>query len=76
MNNLIKRTRTSATKAVLARGKEPARPKAERVTYSFNLDDIRDIRISTIEVIAKGIVVTPPRPRPFTVELTIERTGH
>lgn len=73
MENVSKRNGMSATKAVRTSGKQAAGTKPELVTYSFNLDDIRDIRIS---VTARGVVVTPPRPRPFTVEVTVEQTGH
>jgi len=66
-----KRNRSEAATTRSARkSRLPAAPKPELVKYSFNLDEIRNIRIS---IASTGVVVGPPPPRPFKIELTIER---
>jgi hypothetical protein len=66
-----KRNRSEAAITRPARtNRLPPAPKPELVKYSFNLDEIRTIRIS---IGSTGVVVSPPRPRPFKIELTIER---
>lgn len=51
------------------RGRKP--PEREPVAFSFNVADIKNM---TLTLTSKGIVVTPPRPKQFVVELSFEVT--
>lgn len=65
----------TAAKSTRSR-KSPATPRPRLAKYSFDLDQIRIIGLT---IGSTGVVVTPPRPRPFGVpihiELTIEQAG-
>ncbi|UGB38919.1 hypothetical protein [Frateuria soli] len=47
-------------------------PEPEPVALSFDLAQIRNVRLT---VVSKGVVVTPPKPKQFVVELSFEVTN-
>lgn len=47
-------------------------PEHEPVALSFNLADIKNVRLT---IASKGVVVTPPKPKRFVVELSFEMTN-
>ncbi len=78
MDTLRKRGGAATVKSTrTAKRAAPAtKPKPKLVKYSFSLDDIKSIEITRTPIlpyIASGVVVNPPRPRPFVIEVTVEQ---
>ena len=78
MDTKRNRSEAAATSSARTSRQATAGSKLDLVKYSFNLDDVRSIKITRISYAASGyaatgVVVGPPPPRPFKIELTVEQ---